>query len=278
MRTGETVAGLWRYPIKSMQGEGITRSDVTARGLAGDRALALVDTASNRAAAVRSWGAKLFHYQAAYSTEPTGDGAAPEIHITAPDGTTFTSTAEDANARLSADLGRPLRLSSHATPGLLVEFPAGTLGGDRATVTEAPLAGRAPAGTFFDVAPLHLMATSTLDHLRAAFPAGQIDIRRFRANILVQTSAEPFVENSWTGRRLAIGDQVVLKVTMACPRCVNVTMPQAGLPRDATVLREIAKRNSVALGPIGSLPCAGAYAEVVQAGHVRQGDAIHWLD
>ena len=41
-RVGSVVA-LWRYPVKSMMGEELNATDVTERGLLGDRAYALVD-------------------------------------------------------------------------------------------------------------------------------------------------------------------------------------------------------------------------------------------
>ena len=42
MAANEIVNGIWRYPIKSMMGEEVQFADVTARGLAGDRAYAFV--------------------------------------------------------------------------------------------------------------------------------------------------------------------------------------------------------------------------------------------
>jgi uncharacterized protein YcbX len=55
----ETVESLWRYPVKSMMGEQLQAAHVTARGLAGDRAYAVVDKPSNRAAVVRTWATPL---------------------------------------------------------------------------------------------------------------------------------------------------------------------------------------------------------------------------
>ena len=43
--TPGSVASLWRYPVKSMLGEELIATDVTERGLLGDRAYALVDSA-----------------------------------------------------------------------------------------------------------------------------------------------------------------------------------------------------------------------------------------
>ena len=49
-----------------------------------------------------------------------------------------------------------------APAGLLIEFPAGTLGGALSNATEVPVAGSAPPGAFFDYSCVHLIATSTL--------------------------------------------------------------------------------------------------------------------
>jgi hypothetical protein len=77
---------------------------------------------------------------------------------------------------------------------------------------------------------------------------------------------------------LAIGDEVVLRVTIPCPRCVNTTLPQSDLPPDAGILRTIAKHNRRDLGDFGSLPCAGVYADVMKPGTIRRGDAVRYAD
>lgn len=278
MTTTEIVQGLWRYPIKSMMGEEIQASEVTARGLAGDRAYAFVDRASNRTAAVRTWASAFMTYRASYVEEPQPGQPAPPARITRPDGQSLLTSQPDIDERLSVQFDRALSLAAHASAGLLIEFPAGTLSGAAADLTEAPLAGGAPEGTFFDLACLHLIATSTLEHLQSVYPDGQVDVRRFRPNIVVQTDGAPFVENTWAGRRLAIGDHLILKATIPCPRCVNVTLAQDGLAREPQLLRAITQRNRVDLGAIGNLPCVGAYADVVQPGPIKRGDAIRWLD
>lgn len=45
-----SVVSLWRYPVKSMMGEELNASDVTERGLLGDRAYALVDASTGKIA------------------------------------------------------------------------------------------------------------------------------------------------------------------------------------------------------------------------------------
>ncbi len=274
----EAVSSLFRYPVKSMLGEQVASAHVGARGLVGDRAYALVDTATHRAAVVRTWATALMSYHAAFDVEPVPDEPPPAIRFTDPEGVTWSSADPDSDARFSVRFDRALSLMSHAPSGLLLEFPAGTAGGKLAHVTEMPISTAAPPGTFFDVASIHLITTATLDGLRRAWPQGRIDVRRFRPNIVLATDAEPFVENAWAGRRFAIGAELVLKGLGPTPRCVNATIPQADLPRDGGILKALARLNAVDFGDAGRLPCAGLYAVVQKPGHIRPGDTVRWLD
>ena len=58
MATSQQVVGavvsLWRYPVKSMQGEELNASRVTGRGLLGDRAFALMDAAEKKVASAKN--------------------------------------------------------------------------------------------------------------------------------------------------------------------------------------------------------------------------------
>jgi len=116
-----------------------------------------------------------------------------------------------------------------------------------------------PDKTFFDLAIVHLLTTSTVDKLRSLYPQGRFEVRRFRPNIVVNTQSEQpeFLENQWIGKTLAIGDNVRLKVTEPCPRCVMTTLPQADLPEDKGILRTALQNNN---GHVG------IYANVVQTG------------
>lgn len=133
----------------------------------------------------------------------------------------------------------------------------------RDTVTEWEL----PAGTFFDLAVIHVLTTATIDRLRALYPQGRFEVRRFRPNIVVATApeAQGFVENDWIGHSVAIGDGVRLRVTGPCPRCVMTTLPQGDLPKDAGILRAVAQHNQANVG---------VYADVVAGGTVRRGDSV----
>ena len=124
-----------------------------------------------------------------------------------------------------------------------------------------------PPGTFFDLAVVHILTTATIDHLRALYPQGRFEVRRFRPNIVVQPASEEkdFVENAWIGSTLAIGDQVRLSITGPCPRCVMTTLPQGDLPYDPGILRAAAQHNQVHVG---------VYATVQQGGRIHRGDSL----
>src|ERR1700675_2089133 len=108
MPTVATVKEIWRFPVKSMQGERIQRGDLGLRGLVGDRGWAVRD---ERAGEIR--GAKklpqLLQATARYTAEPVA-GAIPAAEITLPDGSRLAGDTPEAGARLSAYLGRPVTL------------------------------------------------------------------------------------------------------------------------------------------------------------------------
>jgi hypothetical protein len=77
---------------------------------------------------------------------------------------------------------------------------------------------------------------------------------------------------------LAIGDEVVLRVTIPCPRCLTMTLPQGDLPHDPGILRTVAQHSMREVGEFGTLPSAGVYADVLKSGTIRRGAALHLLD
>jgi uncharacterized protein YcbX len=129
------------------------------------------------------------------------------------------------------------------------------------TVTDETM----PAGTFFDLATIHVLTTATINQLRGLYPEGRFEARRFRPNVIVRSDDEDagFAESNWVGQQLRIGDDVVLEITDHCPRCVMTTLAQGDLPKDSGILRTAARHNDVHVG---------VYAEVQEAGTVRRGD------
>jgi uncharacterized protein len=234
------VVSLWRYPVKSMQGEELDTAPVSPTGLLGDRAYALVDALDGRVASAkdtRRWPS-LFGFHAFYDPPLRAERAPSPVRIVLPNGRVVASDDPDVDGVLSVALGRGARLRA---------------------------GGGADAG-FFDAATVHLLTTSTLERLRALHPSGRFDVRRFRPNVVVDTGEQPgFVEDGWVGKTLTIGDGVRLEVTEPCERCVMTTLAQADLPYDPGILRAVATGNDLN---------GGVYARVLRGGVVTCGEDV----
>ena len=270
-----TIQSLWRYPVKSMSGEELAVVHVSSRGLAGDRAYALVDKRTNTVGSAknaRRFG-ELLKWRVRFSYPPE-NGQLPPVMMTMPGGRTLNSANAETAEALAKIFGENVSLESAAPEGLRMEIAAGTLGGKFASTTEVPISGGAPAGTFYNYAPVHIITTSTLRELQKACPTGEIAVQRFRPNIIVEHPDAGFVENHWVGREVAVGSEVRLRVTIPCPRCVVPTLPRENLNLDPAILRTISERNRVNLGDYGDLPCIGVYAEVICEGNIQRGDTV----
>jgi uncharacterized protein len=275
-----SVVSLWRYPVKSMMGEELNAAETTERGLLGDRAYALVDTADGKVASAknpRKWP-HLFDFRAAFVDPPRSGAKVPPVRITLPEGRVVSSAQSDVNQILSRALKREVTLDvtergqreivestfpNPWTPTAEEYWPDMEGLEFRDTVTDFNL----PEGTFFDCAVVHVLTTATVDRLRELYPEGRFEVRRFRPNIVVEIASgvKDFVENAWIGGTLAIGDAVRLSLTGPCPRCVMTTLPQGDLAKDPGILRTAAQHNHANVG---------LYASVVRGGTVRRGDAI----
>ena len=73
------------------------------------------------------------------------------------------------------------------------------------------------------------------------------------------------VEQTWIGLTLAIGNEVRLRITGPCGRCVMITLAQRDLPKDTGILRPAVQHTQ---GHVG------VYARVVQGGTIRRGDRV----
>jgi uncharacterized protein len=263
-----TVVSIWRYPVKSMLGEELNASYVTERGLLGDRAYALVDEETGKVASAknpRKWE-KLFDFRSVFIDPPQVAENIPHIKITLPDGTqVFSGQDKDIDYTLSKALGRDVRLvkANLDKPSYEEYWPDIEGLAQREKVTDEAM----PPRTFFDIAVIHLLTTSTINRLRGLYPEGRFEVRRFRPNIVVESASgeKDFIENSWIGKKITIGEDIVLRVMGPCTRCVMITLPQGDLPRDSGILRTVAKYNHVNVG---------VYASVLRSGTIHRGDLV----
>lgn len=224
------VVGVWRYPVKSMAGEALESADVGWHGVEGDRRWAFV-----REGMVRSGFPWL-----TIRENPRMWGYRPRL----------------------ADPGRP---NASVT---LVRTPSGA----ELDVTDRALAEELGHGArvlrqdrgIFDTFPLSLITTQTVRAI-AETAGTQLDVRRFRPNLLVDAAGgEPFAEDAWVGAVLAIGG-ARMRVDKRDGRCVMIDVDPATGERNAAVLRAVARERQ---------GCLGVYGTTVQPGRVSIGDEV----
>ena len=269
------VAALWRYPLKSMLGERLERLAVEARGVVGDRGYALWDEALQRVASAKNprlWG-DLLAYRARFLAEPRAGEPLPPLEVEGPfDGPLAPPVALRSDnpallERLAQQLGRVVTLLDQPPEGAsLDQYWPEVEGRDFQNVTNALVL---PEGTFFDACPIHALSTATLAELRRLAPGLDFAVERFRPNLLIEPNGgSGFVEETWTGGVLAIGERLRLRVEGGCPRCVITTLAQGDLPEDLEILRATARHNRVT---------AGIRLSVLEPGPLVLGDPVRWF-
>ena len=231
-----SVESLWRYPVKSMRGEELGETFIDAGGVRGDRLFA-------------------FRSAAAPASFPY-------------------FTAREQRRMLSY---RPL-VSSDGEHPLEVETPSGdTLAIDDATLIERLRDGVDPRHQISlmqserpltDAQPVSLISVQTVRALSDEINAAT-DKRQFRANIYLDLQGSAgFAENEFVGRRLRVGDEVVLEIAERDTRCMMITVHPDTLGKTPALLKQVVQQHE---------GTAGVYASVVTPGRVRKGDALELL-
>jgi uncharacterized protein YcbX len=270
------VSALFRYPVKSMLGEKPVELTLTTNGTLGDRAWA-VREASGRIATAKKWSAML-GFRASYDSPPRPGELAP-VTVTFPDGGSIHAADPEASARLSAVLGRPVRLErAKADERSRGEIDPQTIFADvpveqllpNFTSQTLPDTFGLMRGAFFDSAPIHVLASASLEHMKRLCGGESIlDPRRFRPNIFVDTSgtgADGFVEDEWLEGTLEVGETVKIIEMKPALRCVMTTHAQTDLPRDLSILRTAAQHHKATLG---------VFASIGAPGTIRVGDPVY---
>src|SRR3954453_21060548 len=283
------VAEIWRYPVKSMGGEVLTRSAITTRGVHADRMWAVRDVELDTFTTARRWPA-LLQCSARFVKDPAGRSADPgdvlEVIVTFPNGEEVSSSDPAIHDRLSEQIGKPARLESlpalsdkrrYRTPQATkadirrqFAIPDGEPLPDFSMFPVRKLAELAryatPVGALYDVYPIHLVTRASLRALAERSPGSQFDVRRFRPNVLLDRDGAELAEFGWCGGRLR-APNAAFDADIPTLRCSVPTRAQADLPADPDVLRTI---NSHADH------CLGVYASVAEAGTLAEGDLLEF--
>ncbi|MDJ0752472.1 MAG: MOSC domain-containing protein [Ardenticatenaceae bacterium] len=234
------VSEIWRYPVKSMAGESIEKSDVYWYGLEGDRRYGFVQ---NGHPGSFPWlTAREIPQIVKFQPRLIGnDLVHGPVEVTTPAGETFPIGDERLRQAL---LAHRSGFDAH-----LMQLNRGT----------------------FDAAPVSLMSLATIRQVDQTF--GQsLDTRRYRQNLIIETIEDkPYIEDSWCEQIIRFGDrpdsaQVLLNRPIQRCQMINVD-PDHGQV-DAGVLKAVVRSRD---------NCLGVYAAVVRPGTIYAGDSIYQL-
>ena len=246
-----TIEQVWRYPVKSFQGELVDSLDLAPGGATGDRTLAVVDPAAGKVLSAKRYAALLMA-----SARVDGE----RVVVTLPDASEHAADDPDVHQVLSDWLGREVRLMPPPADGVFPMEMYEGMSDEDTPVFDWP----GPPGTWLDLADVHWLTTASLATIAAELPDSQWDVRRFRPTVLIETSTSSgFVEEGWTSIEAG---SVASEVFMATPRCTMPSRAQPGLVRDkaiGTTIRDVNGNN------------LGVYASVTQSGTVRVGDVVY---
>jgi uncharacterized protein YcbX len=216
--------------------------------------------------------------------------------------------ADDTNRLIDRLIvGELVRIATHTDPDgmrLRMAFPDGTVIDDEVRLgdpIETPIHGRTGVGHIVDgpwAAPLSTFCGRPIHLVRCDRPAGtragnptslvsdgslrelaahagvdDVDARRFRMLIELE-GATAHEEDTWVGRRIAVGD-AVLQVTKPDARCAITTQDPDTGERDLDTLRTLIAYRGLREGKHADF---GVLADVARAGRVRLGDEVSVLD
>ncbi len=246
------VIEITRHPVKSLYGEPLTEAELEADGLFGDRRFGIRDEATGIILTGRREPALLMA-----SSRLAADY---RLEITLPDGSVVVGKGKETNAALSRWLGRHVSLveARAAPPGELEMFQ------DPLDDSSDILSWAMPGGRYVDAFPLLVVTTASLRQGASLHAEGNWDPRRFRPNLLIEVPGDGWIEDSWCGQTLSVGE-VELEAVQPCERCTMVTRPQNGLDRDLDIYRTLLHHHEGHFG---------VWARITAPGTVRIGDAV----
>jgi len=247
-----SVAGAWRYPVKSFQGLEVDHLEIDPSGVDLDRAWGLIDSSSGKVMTAKRTAEML-------------NATATDHRLTLPDGVTYEFDDPAIHDALSAWLGRDIRFVSAAEAGDVSYEMTFDPPNDDAEVFDIPT----PSGTLLDLAAVHVVASATLTACSDAYPELDWNVRRFRPNLLLDLAIDAWEEQTWNGKEIQVGS-AVLRFTMPMVRCALPLRAQpGGIGREPGLFKALSELNPLAPNHFGMC------CDVVEAGRLEVGDQVY---
>jgi uncharacterized protein YcbX len=250
-----SIAWISISPVKGLALRQPGECELTQGGIAGDRGFFLVDENDRL---VNSTGFGLLQ-----QIVPRYDGEADSLTLAFPDGTTL-----DEQVRVDGTLDAlfhgvmvPVRVVEGPWSEAISDFAGRSL---RLVRSPGPATDRMRSGA------ASLLGTGSLRALARTFGVEEVDGRRFRMNFGID-GLDEHEEDGWIGRRIRLGEAVVVPQGNIGRCAVTTQNPETGEP-DLDTLKVLAayRRDVETTEP---LPF-GVHAAVAEGGHVSIGDAV----
>jgi uncharacterized protein len=234
------IQAIYRYPVKSMAGETLERTQLGWYGVEGDRRFAfrrMVEKGGFPWLTASKVPAMLLYKP--IQQEASADNPLP-THVITPEGKVLGIRSEELRDEIIDHFGAEVEM---------MQLKQG----------------------IFDETPVSLLSLATCQKItnEAGQPA---DIRRFRPNIVITGNGEPFAENQWVGKTVIFGeteDSPAVQVTLRDERCAMLNLNPDTAQSDPAVLKTVVQLNQ---------NCAGAYATVIRAGELILGQPVYLRD
>jgi len=252
------VSWLTIAPVKGLALVEVEELLLAREGVAENRRFYLVDADGQRYGLLRD--GKLGLVRQAY------DAARERLELAFPDGSVVSGEV-DVDGEVTTDFyGRPVT-------GRLVRGPWSEA--LSAHVGRSVRLVRTEAGTAVDRSrgPVSMLSEASLEELRRrAGRDERVDPRRFRMLIGIG-GVGPHEEDEWIGRRVQVGEAVVLLREQVARCAITTQNPETGEP-DFDTLREIKAYRGLRERKLVDF---GVYGEVAEPGRVRLGDPVEPL-
>lgn len=239
MKVG-TVREIVRHPIKSFHGENVSNTRIMDYGLYGDRSHAFIDNSNKGKYLTITQFQELARYHARFKEEESMNGY-PIVEVETPEGKLLDWEDDALRLELERKSGRslsPIRFTPTAVPIGAIER-----------------------------APLHIVSASSIAEMERLWGEGTIDWRRFRPNLLLTFDDEtPFVEETWCGREVKIGQEAIIRLEGLCDRCMIITVDPENGSKAPSLLKTVVKERRKHFG---------VYASVLKTGNIQVGDSIY---
>ena len=251
-----TVTRLSTTPVKGLLLHHPDSIDLTTQGAAGDRLFYLLDDTGALQSCTSSPG--LYGISAAYDSESR------RLEVTRGDEVLLDAVIERSEA-VDTDMWglRTISADTIADPVWTTFFS--DLVGRRVHLVQA-------RGSAYDVHPLTVLGTASVEELARHAGLPEVDSRRFR--MLIEFSGgDPHIEDSWNGKRLEVGD-AILRAGGPVKRCAATTRdPDSGAVNLQT-LRLITAYRGRQNSEVGLGANFGIYGEILEPGTISVGDRL----